>query len=179
MHLTLNHKLQSENLELIPITDRDLELVYRALSDPDVYKYYGVRFLTREEALEQMKWYRSHLDNQTGIWWKIIRKSDRMELGACGFNDWNHESADAEAGCWLLPEFWGKGYMSESFQIMLNFGFKGMGLQQIYAFADQGNSNSKKLLKRMGFEFFESKLTDEIKNGSPVVEERFLLRKKD
>ena len=58
-----------------------------------------------------------------------------------------------ELGYRFLPEFWGKGYATESGKAVLEYGFYQMNLSKIYACVDIENSGSDKILKdKLGFE---------------------------
>ena len=66
---------------------------------------------------------------------------------------WNF-SADrktAELGYELLPEFHGKGIMSEAVEFMLSHGFNQLNLNIIEAFTNKNNLKSIKLLQKSNF----------------------------
>ena len=53
----------------------------------------------------------------------------------------------------LLPEFQGKGMMSEAVNFVLKFGFKDLNLGRIEAFTNRNNFDSIKLLQNLKFIF--------------------------
>lgn len=57
----------------------------------------------------------------------------------------------AELGYELLPQFHGKGIMSEAVQFILNYGFNEFDLEKIEAFTNKNNLNSIKLLQKSNF----------------------------
>ncbi len=59
----------------------------------------------------------------------------------------------AELGYWLGEPYWGKGYMIDAINKILNIGFKDLKLTRIFAYAFENNSNSEKVLIRTGFEY--------------------------
>ena len=59
----------------------------------------------------------------------------------------------AELGYWLGEPYWGKEYMVDAINKILNFGFKELKLTRIYAHAFENNINSEKVLIKSGFKY--------------------------
>lgn len=157
--------LRSPRLHLRQFRQEDIHDVFYGLSHPDVIKYYGVHFDTLKATQEQMNWFVSLETNRTGIWWAICRAEGSAFLGAAGFNNWSHGHRKAEIGFWLLPEYWGKGIVSEALPLVCNYGFGKMGLHRIEAFVESENLNSKTAMSKMGFSLEGTMVDCEIKNG--------------
>ena len=89
--------------------------------------------------------------NKTGIFWAIIEKSKNTFIG--DFAYWNILRQDhrAEIGYTLKPEYWEKGYMSETLSTLIKFGFEGLNLHSIQAEINPSNINSEKVLQKIGF----------------------------
>lgn len=51
---------------------------------------------------------------------------------------------------------WGKGYATESSQAVLDYGFKNFNIDSIFAINDLRNSNSKRVLSKLDFDFIET-----------------------
>ena len=58
-----------------------------------------------------------------------------------------------EIGYGLAPDYFGKGYMSETFAEVLDYGFGELNIQLIEAYTHKENDASKNLLERNGFHF--------------------------
>lgn len=157
--------LESERTILRQFTPSDLENVFRGLSHPDVIKYYGVSYDTLEATKEQMEWFSNLEKTETGIWWAICDKESGQFLGAGGLNDLSQEHKKAEIGFWLLPESWGKGYMTETMPIILNYSFDVIGLNRIEGFVDSQNKNCKRAIGRLNFNHEGTMQECEFKNG--------------
>ena len=160
--------LTSDRLYLRPLEEGDIGNIFRGLSDPKVIKYYGVSFGSLKATEEQMAWYADLIKNNTGIWWAICFKADDGFLGAAGLNDMDMALGKAELGFWLLPENWAKGIMSESVPLVLQHAFHEIGLQRIEAFVESENSDCKRLLERLEFDFEGTEVDSEFKNGVPI-----------
>ena len=147
------------------IRDEDLDDVFKGLSDASVIRYYGVSYLTREAAKEQMEFFKNLELNRTGIWWAICSADNHVFYGAGGLNNLNFTFRKGEIGFWLMPEFWGKGFIREAIIPILEYAFTNLGLHRIEAHVESGNHNSKRVLDKSGF-LYEGTMKDcEIKNG--------------
>jgi len=157
--------LETERVILRQIIDSDIENVFEGLSHPDIIKYYGISFDSLEATKEQMTWFADLEKNKTGIWWAICAKDDGKFIGAGGLNDLSLENKKAEIGFWLLPEYWGKGIMTETIPLIINYAFNNIGLHRIEGFVEPENSNCKNALAKLSF-ILEGTMQDcEIKNG--------------
>ena len=157
--------IKTDNLFLRPINASDIYPVWKGLSHPEVTRYYAVSFATLEETKAQMEWYATIEKNRTGQWWAICDPGDQHFYGAIGFNDIHPEHHRAEIGFWLLPEYWGKGYVPEAASCIIKHAVEQMKLHRIYAYVETENQNSKKVLQKLGFEFEGTMKECEIKNG--------------
>lgn len=157
--------LQSKRTTLRQFTDADLANVFRGLSHPDIIKYYGVSFDSLEATKAQMTWFADLEKTETGLWWAVCAKGDGRFLGAGGFCDLIKEHKKAEIGFWLLPENWGKGYMTETMPLMVNYAFSAMGLHRIEGFVETKNENCKKAMAKLDFNLEGTMQDWEVKNG--------------
>ncbi len=158
-------EIKSEGLLLRQFTQNDLDNVYKGLSDPDVIRYYGVSFKSKEETREQMQWFTDLEKNGTGIWWAVCSSDNTIFYGAGGLNNLNKEHKKAEIGFWLLPRFWGKGFMMEGMKLIMDYAFNKLDLHRIEGFVESRNSNCIKVMRKLGFEMEGTMKDCEIKNG--------------
>lgn len=156
--------IYSERLLLRRIVQEDINNIFKGLSHPDVIKYYGVSFKTLEATQEQMDWYADLEKNKTGFWWAVCSKDNTTFYGAGGFCDRNKEHRKAEIGFWLLPEYWGKGFMSEAMPLICNYGFEKMNLHRIEGYVEASNNNCKKAMDKLQFKLEGTMQDCEIKN---------------
>ena len=56
----------------------------------------------------------------------------------------------AELGYWLGVDAWGKGYATEAATALVDFGFRELGLERIYAQVLEGNAASCRVLEKLG-----------------------------
>jgi ribosomal-protein-alanine N-acetyltransferase len=146
----------------------DLANVFLGLSNPDVIRYYGVHFKTLEETKKQIEWFAELEKKETGVWWAVCSSDNTIFYGAVGLYYLNSELKKAELGFWLMPEFWGKGFISESVPLALDYGFKKMHLKRIEAEVETENLMSIRVLKKLQFVHEDTKKECEIKNGKYI-----------
>jgi ribosomal-protein-alanine N-acetyltransferase len=91
--------------------------------------------------------------NNKGIFWVIESKSNHQLIGTIGLRNFEDEEEYAEIGYELDPIYQQKGFMSEAFEAILEFGFQEMELKTIEAFTHKNNTDSITLLKKQDFVF--------------------------
>ena len=84
---------------------------------------------------------------------------------------------NAELGYWLAEPFWGKGIMTKAVIHMVDYGFKNLDINRIFARPFGTNIASQKVLKNAGF-VLEGKFKGTIyKNGEYLDELIYAVRK--
>lgn len=162
-------ELHGERFRLRAFTAADQAAVFRALSHPEVIRYYGVSYKTLEATREQMDWFERIYKESSGIWWAICRPEAPDEIvGGCGFNNWQHEHRRLELGYWLLPEHWRQGVMSECLPLIFRHAFGDMNVHRIEAEVETENLASGRLLLRHGFTLEGRRRECEVKDGAFV-----------
>ncbi len=164
MAITPPH-ITTERLLLRPIISSDLDKIYEGLSHPEVIKYYGVSYDSKEAAKAQMEWFANLEATGSGAWWAICDRNDTRFLGAAGLNNVSAEDHKAELGFWLLPEYQGKGIIREAVPPVYEYGFSQLHLHRIEAWIETGNESSKKTAASLGFSYEGTLHECEKKNG--------------
>ncbi|WP_010521094.1 GNAT family N-acetyltransferase [Aquimarina agarivorans] len=159
--------LQTNGFELRQFQNANLNDVFKALSNPEVVRYYGVSFSSLEETKTQMEWFKNLETTKTGIWWAIYDQNN-VFCGGIGFNDIDLLLKKVEIGFWLLPEFWGRGIIKACAMKVFTYGFETLKLFKIEAFVETENKNCYALLKKLSFKYEKTLVNQECKNGLPV-----------
>ena len=121
-------------------------------SNDAVMKYLDIaRFESIADVEKMVQTVSESYDNETGINWGIVEKHSNNFIGYFGFWRMIPEHCRAEIGYALKPEYWGRGYMYETINRMVRFGFKNMNLHSIEANVNPDNDKSKKVLEKIGF----------------------------
>ncbi|MFO1445104.1 GNAT family N-acetyltransferase [Bacillus sp. Bva_UNVM-123] len=144
--------LETDRLILRQVTKDDASSILKYLSDTDVMKYFGLEpFKSIDEALDEISWYQTIFENETGIRWGITLKDQDEVIGSCGFLNMVSQHFRSEIGFELSREHWGKGIAGEALKAVLTYGFEQMNLQRIEALIEPPNIPSQKLVERQGF----------------------------
>lgn len=83
--------------------------------------------------------------------WALVRASDDVLIGTCGFNNWFPEHASAELAYDLAAQYWGQGLMTQAVGAALDWAFKTAGFNRVHAVVMVSNVRSSRLLERLGF----------------------------
>lgn len=159
-------ELKSKRFVLRQFVESDIHNVFKALSNPEVIKYYGVNYLSLEATKEQMEWFANIRKEKTGIWWAICDRETQAFCGGIGFSSLTTQHSKAEIGFWLLPEFWGKGVAQEAAKTAIHYAFEELNLHRIEAFVETENVNCTNLMKKLNFVHEGTMRECEIKNDN-------------
>ena len=154
--LTLNFTpfpvIQTERLVLRRITNADVKEVFELRSNPETMKYIPRPLAkTTQDALDHIATIEEKIVLNEGINWAITLKENKNLIGLIGYYRMQPENYRAEIGYMLLPEFHGKGIITEAVKRLIKFGFEDLKLHSIEAVIDPGNLASEKVLQKTGF----------------------------
>ena len=145
--------LTTQRLQLTQFELSDAPDLFALRSHPDVLQYLDAAPAKSEAEMEVMiESKRKGFANNEAITWAIREIDSQKFVGSIGF--WKIDKANhrAEIGYMTLPEFWGKGYVSELFPVMLDFAFETLGLHGIDANTNAFNLASQAVLTKFGFQ---------------------------
>jgi [ribosomal protein S5]-alanine N-acetyltransferase len=164
--------LETENLNLRRLITADVEEILSLRGNPETMKYIPRPLAkTKEDALEHIAMIDAKIENNEGINWAITLKDDSKVIGIIGHYRIKPEHYRAEIGYMLLPEFNGRGIITEAIKEVVKYGFNTMKLHSIEAIIDPENLASEKVLQKNGFvkeahlkenEFFEGRFLDTV-----------------
>ncbi|TBX66585.1 N-acetyltransferase [Flavobacterium silvisoli] len=144
--------LETERLLLRRLNTNDVDEVLAMRGNPEVMKYIPRPLAkTKEEALEHIAMIEEKIENNTGINWGITIKGSNKIIGIIGHYRIQPENYRAEIGYISLPQYNGKGYISEAIKAVVAYGFNQMNLHSIEAVIDPANVASERVLQKNGF----------------------------
>ena len=160
------------NFTPFPVLETE-KLTLRALELNDAKAIFGLRtnkevntFITRT-MLNNLSETRAFIDriskltsSNKGVFWVIESKNNHQVVGTIGLRNFEDEEDYAEIGYELDPSYQQKGFMSEAFDVVIEYGFKQMELKTIEAFTHKNNTASIALLEKQKF-VFEPEIKDE------------------
>jgi len=144
--------IDTKRLRLRPLRAEDAPFFFEVWSDPEAMRYFSfppMQHIDQAHARVADK-LKSSSDGTSVTC--VIESGDTGEvLGDCAlFNGISH-SKRAEIGYCLRRKHWGKGYMVEAADALIEYGFKQVELRRIEADIDPRNWPSIQLVERLGF----------------------------
>ncbi len=163
-------RIETERLILRRYTIDDLQDLFEYLSDEKVVKYEPYKPMNIEEVKGNLDW-RISTDEMIAVELKKTHKMiGNVYLGKRDFNT-------LEIGYVFNKNYWGNGYATESCKALIDNAFS-EGIHRIFAECDPKNSNSWKLLEKLGFQkeayfrqnvYFWTKI-----NGTPIWKDTYV-----
>lgn len=174
--LTINFtpfpNLETERLQLRRVAKEDVNEIFELRSNEQTMKYIPRPLAkTKEDALGHIAMIDEKIENNEGINWAITLKNSPKLIGIIGHYRIKPEHYRAEMGYMLLPEYHGKGIITEAIKEVIKYGFEIMKLHSIEAIIDPENFASAKVLQKNGFvkeahlkenEFYEGRFLDTV-----------------
>ena len=144
--------LETERLYLRRVIYEDVDEIFALRSNRELMKYIPRPLVqTTEEAFTHIAMIDEKLDTHEGINWAITLKDDPKLIGIIGHYRIQPEHFRAEIGYMLLPEYHGKGIVTEAIKETVKYGFEIMKLHSVAAVIDPENFASERVLQKSGF----------------------------
>ena len=144
--------LEGKRIYLRPVEESDVTGEYIGwLNDPEITRYLGMgRFpISIEELRASVERFKS---SKSDILLAIIDKQANRHIGNVALNriSWVHRNADT--GLIIgAKEFWGKGYATEGWDLVLRYAFESLNLHKVIATVVAGHNASQAALEKVGF----------------------------
>jgi len=145
--------LETDNLLLRPLSWDDLDDIHRfhAIKEVAHFNTIGVptsiavtKDIIRGAIADQVNSPRSIYG------WTIRLKSNDQFVGETGFSATNNRFKRGEINYHLHPDFWGKGFATETAKRLVQFGFDKLKLHRIEAGVATENIGSIRVLEKIG-----------------------------
>lgn len=156
---------ETKRLLLRPMLQKDKEAVFEYRSDAITNKYQG----WIPESVEDVKIFIDKTATQFDLpntWFQlvIIEKNSQKIIGDMGIHFIDEDQV--ELGCTLHISFQKKGYATEALHVIIDYLFIHLSKHRITTSVDPNNSNSIRLIERLGFRkeahFIESLLVNNV-----------------
>ncbi|HVV54921.1 MAG TPA: GNAT family N-acetyltransferase [Mucilaginibacter sp.] len=144
--------LTTERLFLRDLREDDAPEIFRLRSDEKVNEHLErPRAVTVDDAREFILKLQALAENYETVIWAITQIGDPKLIGTVLYWHIERLKDKAEIGYELLPEYQGRGIMTEALQKAIEFGFGELRFKTITAEVIENNSRSISLLQRLGF----------------------------
>jgi len=157
----MNVVIETERLILRELEYTDDKDLFEMDSDPEVHLYIENNPVKSIDEITKVIEMLKIQYKENGIArWAVVDKLTNECVGWSGlkyFNQpLNNHNNFYELGYRFKKKYWGKGFATESSRAILDFGFKNLNVEQIFAITDPKNKSSKKVLTKLGFDFKET-----------------------
>ena len=144
--------IETDRLVLKPLTVDDSKSLLEIFSDPEVMRYWNTEpWKGIQDAYDFVDNSNSAMLRQESLVLGVYLKSTGELAGKCMLFSYDKDSRRAEIGFGLGRSCWGKGYINEAGEALIQYGFVTLGLRRIEAEIDPDNQSSARALEKLGF----------------------------
>ena len=146
--------IKTKRLMLRDLLEEDWQAMHKLRSDPVVTKF--IDYIKSETEAETRQWLcntRGHNARKPRLSYNltIVRQEDEQVIGWIGMGQPSHSThGDLDFGYALLPAYWGRGYMAEALQALLDYAFEQLGATQSFGECDAANVASARVMEKVG-----------------------------
>lgn len=125
---------------LRPLTQADLDFLYKLVNDPNVAHFIGALINDRDIL-------KSWIENLEPSDHEYVILSDSVPVGECSLTITGDSGA---IGCMIIPEYWNHGYGFSAIKKLIMLAQEN-GLKEVTAATDEKNIASVRILENAGF----------------------------
>ncbi|MBF6609099.1 MAG: GNAT family N-acetyltransferase [Flavobacterium sp.] len=147
--------------EILPSDDYEL---FELDSDPEVHLYLGNKPVKNIQETRKIiaNIRQQYLENGIGRWAAILKETGEF-IGWAGLKvekNVNGHYRFYDLGYRLKPQFWNRGFATESAKAFIDFGFSEMKLEKICAYTSALNAASAAVLRKCGMQHINTFVYD-------------------
>lgn len=154
---------KTQNLTLRPWKDSDAECLYHFAKNPNVGPIAG--WPPHESVKDSLQIIKTVFAKPET--YAVVK--DEFPIGCVGLlfhpdtNHWWGEGA-VELGYWIAEEYWGNGYALEASKCIIDHAFNELNVREIYASYRKENTQSKRVLEKLGFRYYGEMINENYLN---------------
>ncbi|WP_062060412.1 GNAT family N-acetyltransferase [Aquimarina longa] len=136
----------------------DLESLTEINNDDDVMEFFPSK-LSKKDTKEFIIRMQNMFDKKGFCYFAVdlLESTDFIGfIGICEQTYLEELGAFIDIGWRLQKNSWGKGYATEGAKACVEFGFKHIGITEIYAVAPQINKKSEAVMKKIGLQYIKT-----------------------
>lgn len=144
--------LHGEIVSLREITEDDIPAWFERASDAESANLAGDPIPeSAEQGYEWLRRHRERFKQQIGIRWAIVPTGSTGSVGTIGFTITSKEERACEIGFVIGRAHWGRGFCTSAAELIIDYGFRELGLALVRAEVLQRNAASRRVLEKLGF----------------------------
>ena len=154
--------IETARLVLREFRDSDLADIQEYAGDPEVVQYlpWG------PNTLEQTRQFLSSVQaNRPEHGFAIELKQEKRVVGACRLTVKDQANRSGDIGYVLNRRYWGRGYIPEAAEALLELGFGELKMHRIWARCDVLNTASARVMEKIGMRQEAHLLQDVFEKG--------------
>lgn len=165
MKSIMPNEIKYENLVLRKLCKDDNLKIYEIRSNQDIAKYLDRPICqSLEEADNFITKVNNGISRGEYFYWGITLADENEVIGTISIWNISEDKTKGDIGFELLPEFRGKGIMTKSLRLIIDYAFQELNFDELFGEVDPQNGKSINLMKKHGFELF-----DENSSGPTVI----------
>lgn len=146
-------ELCGKRIKLCELSLSGLTDMYEYSKNPLLYKYLEFE---PQKSIEETEVYLRKLltrsEAENAHYWFIRLIESNEIIGTFGVHDIDQRKKNAEISYGISPDYWGKGYFTETLEVVLDYIFIDCGFYRVNATTRSDNIASTKGLERVGFQ---------------------------
>jgi len=164
--------LSSERIGFTHWLVDDLPLAKSLWGDPQVTRFHGGAWSS--EQIEERLTSEIETRQRWGVqYWPLFLKETGEHIGCCGFHTRDQPNGVWELGCHLRRDFWSKSLGREAATAVIDYGFRTLGFNAVFAGHHPSNAASRNFLQHLGFQYTH----DELYPATQLIEPCYLLNR--
>ena len=152
--MKLQYFLKTDRIGFSEWTENDINLARLLWGDNAVTKFICATGKFTDQDIQNRL--NTEIDNKTNYqvqYWPIFDLESDDFIGCCGLRPFKIENRIYEIGIHLRPIYWGKGIATEAIKAVIDYAFNTLTADNVFAGHHPDNTNSKKLLEKLGFKY--------------------------
>lgn len=145
-------RLENQRIVLRPLREEDLGPTYLGwLRDPEVTRYMqaGSAPATSRRLRQYVERFRR---SRTDFIFAIVDRATGLHIGNVTVNHLHPVYRTADTGLMIgRKDFWGQGYATEAWSLLLDHAFRRLGVRKVVAGAAADHEASVAVLRKLGF----------------------------
>ena len=142
--------IETSRLELRELTKADSYELHKVLGDPETMQFYPSPY-----TIEAVKGWidrsiESYKDHGFGLWAVILKETNQF-IGQCGISIQNIDGEQvSEIGYHINKQYWNQGYATEASRACMQYGFRQLGLDELFIHTYVKNIPSQRIAEKLG-----------------------------
>jgi len=170
----------TKRLVLRDFVEADWMAIFAMSQAPLVMRYQSwLRLASEAEARQWVLQAKHHndLEPRGAYNLAIIQQDTQAVIGWIGWGQSSvPERGDYDFGYALLPEAWGRGYMTEALQSALDYMFETMAARMVYGECAKSNRASARVMEKSGLRLVDQWIEADTLTSAHETHERYAIR---